>query len=365
MNSEMKLNTKNLLVGYNKKVVIDDINISIEAGKITTLIGANGSGKSTILKTITQQLKKIGGDIYIQGKSLHDMKSDEIARMLSMVMTDRIRAERMTCRDVVSTGRYPYTGKLGILTKDDWEIVDKSIAIVHAEEVAASDFHQISDGQKQRIMLARALCQEPEILILDEPTSYLDMRFKLDILTSIRKLARERNIAVITSLHEVDLAYKISDQIICVENGRLGRVGKPEELIDDNYVQNLYGIEQENFDSRLGVMYFPKQCSTPEVFVIAGGGTGILEFYRLQREGIPFSVGILAENDIDYSVASHIASEVISSPAFEPIGERQLTEAKKQIDACEYCICTLENFGTYNKANEELASYARRQGKLK
>ena len=207
-----QLTCKNLTLGYDNRAIQEDLNFSIDAGDYLCIVGENGSGKSTILKSIVKQLKSLGGVVYLNGKATSEMKEAEIAKSLSMVMTEHIHPELMSCRDVVATGRYPYTGRLGILDKQDWKLVDEAITMVHAEEVAEQSFTRISDGQRQRVMLARAICQDTAILVLDEPTSYLDIRYKLDILNSIRKLARERNIAVIMSLHELDLVQKVSDR---------------------------------------------------------------------------------------------------------------------------------------------------------
>ena len=209
--------TEHLAVGYDKMPLIKDVNLQVRPGEILTLIGPNGSGKSTILKTITRQLKQIGGTVYLGKETMRGMGDNEVSRRLSMVMTERVRTELMSGREVVASGRYPYTGRLGILSPEDWEKVDEAIALVHAKEVQEQDFMKISDGQRQRLMLARAIAQDTKILVLDEPTSYLDMGFKLDILANIRLLARERNLAIVMSLHELDLAQKISDTIACVK----------------------------------------------------------------------------------------------------------------------------------------------------
>ena len=176
------LQTDNLTVGYGSPLV-KEISLCVRPGRVLTLIGPNGCGKSTILKSVTRQLKIMGGSIFLGGQAMETMKEAEIAKKLAMVMTEHIRPELMTCRDIVATGRYPYTGRLGILTEADWQKVEEAIAFVHAEDVAVQDFNKVSDGQRQRIMLARAICQETEILVLDEPTSYLDIRYKLDILS--------------------------------------------------------------------------------------------------------------------------------------------------------------------------------------
>ena len=170
------------------------------------------------------------------------MREEEVARTLAMVMTERLHPEFMTCREVVATGRYPYTGRLGILSAEDWKLVDDAMQLVHARDTADRNFSQISDGQRQRVMLARAICQEPRILILDEPTSYLDMRYKIDILSSIRRLAAERNMAVVMSLHELDLALKVSDVIACVEGDHIGKTGTPEEVFSGDYIQKAFRL---------------------------------------------------------------------------------------------------------------------------
>ena len=358
------LQTDNLTVGYGSPLV-KEISLCVRPGRVLTLIGPNGCGKSTILKSVTRQLKIMGGSILLGGQAMETMKEAEIAKKLAMVMTEHIRPELMTCRDIVATGRYPYTGRLGILTEADWQKVEEAIAFVHAEDVAVQDFNKVSDGQRQRIMLARAICQETEILVLDEPTSYLDIRYKLDILNSIRKLARERNIAVIMSLHELDLVQKVSDMVACVDGTTVSHIGPPEEIFQGSLVQKLYGIEEKNFDSMLGIMQMPGNKAAPNVFVLGGGGAAIPTYYRLQREHIPFAAGILFENDVEYPVAAALASKVITAKAFYPMEEAQLEEAKKILTGCETCICTCENFGPYNMLNKELRRFAEEQGKLK
>lgn len=191
-NDDEQLTMRDLTVGYDRIPLIKNINLGVRPGEILALIGPNGSGKSTILKTITKQLKTIGGSVFLGKESMRELTDSEISRHLSMVMTERIHTELLSGRDVVATGRYPYTGRLGILSQQDWKKVDEAIALVHAGEVQQQDFRRISDGQRQRLMLARAICQDTQVLILDEPTSYLDMGFKLDILTTIRMLARKK-----------------------------------------------------------------------------------------------------------------------------------------------------------------------------
>ena len=363
-NDDEQLTMRDLTVGYDRIPLIKNINLGVRPGEILTLIGPNGSGKSTILKTITKQLKTIGGSVFLGKESMRELTDSEISRHLSMVMTERIHTELLSGRDVVATGRYPYTGRLGILSQQDWKKVDEAIALVHAGEVQQQDFRRISDGQRQRLMLARAICQDTQVLILDEPTSYLDMGFKLDILTTIRMLARKKNLAVIMSLHELDLAQKISDTIACVKGDRIDRVGTPEEIFSGDYVQQLYGVKSRQFDPQTGQAFLERPEGAPEVFVIGGGGTGLAVYNRLQRQNIPFAAGILQENDVEYAAASALAACVFSEKAFFSVSEETFLRAKQMLGSCKTCICALTEFGPYNEKNRQLFEYAKKLGKI-
>ena len=251
--------TSSLSVGYNKKVLINGINISVAPGKIISLIGPNGSGKSTILKTIVRELEILGGSISVCGKDISKKKNVFVARHISMVMTERLHPELMTAKEVIATGRYPYTGRLGILSDEDWEKVDDAIKTVHCQDISELDFNFLSDGQKQRIMLARAICQDTEILVLDEPTSYLDMKYKLEFLQVIKKLAEEKNKIIIMSLHELDLVRVISDEVICVNGKEILKSGSVKEIFKEDFIQKLYEINKEDFNPESGMMVWNKQ----------------------------------------------------------------------------------------------------------
>ena len=158
----------------------------------------------------------------------------------------------MTCGEVVAAGRYPYTNALGRLTAADREIVRQSLERVHALELEDRDFSTLSDGQRQRVMLARALCQEPEVIVLDEPTAYLDIRHKIELLDILREMAREKGITVVMSLHEIDLATKISDYLICVKGDAIDRFGPPEEIFAPETIDRLYGIRHGSYNLLFG-----------------------------------------------------------------------------------------------------------------
>ena len=253
------LETDSLTVGYDGKPLIHDVCLEVRRGKIVTLIGPNGSGKSTILKTIVGQLSKVSGTVLLENTPMEQRRQREIAQRMAILMTERIHPELMTCYDVVSTGRYPYTGALGLLGKEDKKIVAESLELVHGADIADRPFDAISDGQRQRILLARALCQQPEIIVLDEPTSYLDIRYKLELLTILKTMVREKNMAVLVSLHELELAQRVSDTVVCVSGDRIDRMGPPETIFTNDYIAKLYHMEPGKYDPCFDTLeYVPK-----------------------------------------------------------------------------------------------------------
>ena len=355
---------KDLSVGYNGNALIRDINIGINKGEIVTLIGPNGSGKSTILKSITRQLKVVRGNVFFDDTSLLKLPYKELASKMAVVLTDRIKTELMTCHDIVATGRYPYTGRLGILTQEDECLVEEAMQAVHAQELGNRDFNAISDGQKQRVLLARAICQDPDVIVLDEPTSFLDVKYKLELLSILERMARQKKITVIMSLHEIDLAQKISDKIICVKGETISHYGSPEEVFTEEIIRELYGINNGYFDPLFGSIELPAPEGEPEVFVISSGGTGIPVYRRLQKEHIPFAAGILYENDMDYRLARLLAAEVITEEPFEEIREETLQKAFEIIGKCKRVINAGVKIGTWNIGIERLLERAEIEGKL-
>lgn len=254
--------TQKMCVGYENKPLIKDVEITLEKGEILTLIGPNGAGKSTVLKSIAGQLALLGGTVYLGESAVSEMRGNELAKKMSVVFTQKVRAELKTCRDVAATGRYPYTGRFGVLSKDDWRIVDEVMELTHVTDIAGQDFEKVSDGQKQRVMLARALCQEPEILVLDEPTSYLDIRYKLAFLSILKEMRQKRNLTVIMSLHELELAKIISDKILCLKGEYVERYGTPEEIFETDFIRRLYGMEDDGFMQDERFCAYIRQLST-------------------------------------------------------------------------------------------------------
>ena len=355
---------KQLCVGYQHQPLIQNIEIELKKGEILTLIGPNGAGKSTILKSIARQLELLGGSVWLEEENLQKLSGRELAKKMAVVFTKRPHTELMTCEDVVATGRYPYTGRFGVLSAKDQEAVQEAMEAVHVLEFKDRDFAKISDGQRQRILLARAICQEPEILLLDEPTSYLDIKYKLEFLSVLQELQKKKGLTVILSLHELELAARVSDRILCVDGAFVEQVGTPEEIFRPGHLSKLFQITQGSFEEESQDMELAAVKGTPEVFVIAGNGSGRNTFRRLQREGIPFAAGLLWENDLDYPVAAALAQNVIVAKAFEPMTEELFDQAKKVMDECESVICCRDSFGSLEQLNAKMVEYAKQTHKL-
>ena len=351
--------TQGLTVGYNGRPLIRDICIGIRRGEIVTLIGPNGSGKSTILKSIARQLKAIAGTVVIGRRELQSFTHRDLATQMAVVLTERLHPELMTCQDVVATGRYPYTGRLGVLSAVDEEKVLAAMETVHALDLCNRDFNAVSDGQRQRILLARAICQEPEIIVLDEPTSYLDIRHKLELLSILRRMAGEKGITVVMSLHEIDLAQKISDRIICVKGDTIAGFGPPEAIFREEGIRALYDIDQGSFDPLFGSVELPRPAGRPETFVLSACGTGIPVYRALQKENTPFAAGILYANDVDCRLARLLAAEVVEEAPFCEISDAAFDRAVQLMESCRQVIDAGVTIGTCNRRMAEIMDIAR------
>ena len=251
------LQTQNLGIGYRAqrqpaKMVGDQINLTMLPGQLVCLIGPNGAGKSTLLRTLAGLQQPIHGEVLLDGANLHKMRPRTLARSISVVLTDRIVTGMLTAYDVASLGRDPYTGWSGILTLHDHEVVRRALKSVHAEAFANRVVHELSDGERQRVMMARALAQEPRLMILDEITAFLDLPGRVEAMTILRNVARHNNCAVLLSTHDLDLALRTADRIWLFPKGGEIKAGTPEELIWNGAFAAAFAASGISFNSRSG-----------------------------------------------------------------------------------------------------------------
>ncbi len=235
------IETTGLSIGYGSNIIAEDIDLVIKKAEIVSLIGPNGSGKSTLLKTLIKELAPIRGSVSFLGRPLKEYSAKELSQKTAILMTGRFRTGFMTCREIVEYGRYPYTGITGRLSDEDMAIVEAAMEELRIKALSDRLFANLSDGQKQLAMLARAVCQEPELLVMDEPTSFLDINFKLEFMKMIKKLS-EKGVTVIMSLHELGLAREISDKAVCLKEGRVFKAGGSLEVFNREVITELFDI---------------------------------------------------------------------------------------------------------------------------
>ena len=355
----INIRLENLGVGYDKKVVVSDINLEIKKGELVCLLGPNGSGKTTILRTIASFLKKIEGFVYINDEEVANIKKKVLSKTLSVVLTERLQIGMLTARQIVEMGRHPHTGIIGNMTIKDIRIVTESLEMVDAIELSNRYYSELSDGEKQKVLIARALCQEPQIILLDEPTTHLDVRHKLELMNIIKKLSREKGITVIYSLHEVELATKSADLLLLIKDGAVLKKGRPEEIVDDNLINFLYGIKNAGYNSKLGTIEIANMTDIKsEIFILAGGSTGIDIYRGFAKEGIAFSSGIIQQNDLDYHIAKTMGADIISIKPFSKISEKEIFEAKKFIDKSKILVVSDYINTNHFEKYFDLVSYA-------
>lgn len=233
---------KNFSIGYSEsRILLRDVNTTISAGSLTALIGRNGTGKSTLLRAMAGINRHYSGGIIIDGRNIRDINPMQRARTLSFVTTDRTRVSNLRCEDVVAMGRAPYTNWFGRIQDSDREIVMKSLAAVGMESYAGRSINRMSDGECQRIMIARALAQSTPVILLDEPTSFLDMPNRYDLCRLLGRLAREEGKCILFSTHELDIALSIADSIALIDPPQL--VCRPSaEMRESGYIERLFNI---------------------------------------------------------------------------------------------------------------------------
>ena len=238
-----------LTLGYGSDILLDNVSASLEEGGLIALLGRNGSGKSTLLRAIAGLGEIKGGEISVGGKVLSCLKTDELARIVSFVTTERVRVPNLKCRDVVALGRAPYTNWSGRLQSQDWEIVSEALELLGMSDYASRTMDRMSDGECQRIMIARALAQDTPVILLDEPTSFLDLPNRYELGVLLRGLAHRQNKCIFFSTHELDIALTLCDSIALIDRPRLHYL-PTGQMVTSGHIERLFQNETVTFDAR-------------------------------------------------------------------------------------------------------------------
>ncbi|MBO3098874.1 ABC transporter ATP-binding protein [Gelidibacter pelagius] len=249
------LETKNLSIGYASKkgatIIADSINISLEKGQLVGLVGANGIGKSTLLRTLTNVQKPLSGEVYINSKAVLDYEPIDLAKQLSLVLTELIASKNLSVFELVALGRQPYTNWMGSLSQEDIAITNKALVQTNIEALKTKKCFELSDGQLQKVMIARALAQDTDLIILDEPTTHLDMYHKAYILKLLQKLTKDTGKTILFSSHEIDLAIQLCDNMIVMSENEVIS-GPPCQLISKGTFNSLFPKDLISFDENTG-----------------------------------------------------------------------------------------------------------------
>ncbi|MFW6295925.1 MAG: ABC transporter ATP-binding protein [Halothece sp.] len=237
-----RIETNHLTLAYDRNIIINDLSIAIPNQKITILVGSNGCGKSTLLRGISRLLKPNRGMIYLDGKDIFKFSPKALAKRLGMLPQTPLAPEGLTVRDLVAQGRYPHQNWLQQWSKEDEKMVDEALTITATKELADRPFDTLSGGQRQRAWIAMALAQDTEILLLDEPTTYLDLAHQMEVLDLLDELNKTRGRTIIMVLHDLNQACRYADHLVALKNGKIYTQGIPQEVMTEEMVQDVFGL---------------------------------------------------------------------------------------------------------------------------
>lgn len=356
------LTCNDLAVGYKNKAVLKGLNIRFEPGHFISLLGPNGAGKTTLLRTMSRHLAPINGWIEVNGRPLADMSAAEMARFMAVVLTEKLSPPLFTVYEFVALGRYPHTDFLGRFGPVDRKVVQQAISAVRADDLSARYFSDLSDGERQKALVARALAQQPKLLLLDEPTLHLDLKHRVEVMGILRDLCRSRGITVVASLHDVDVAAKVSDRVLLVKDGAISDWGSPEQVLTSRSVANLYDFTDAEFNHHLGSIEMRANGGRERIFVVGGMGSGAQIYRMLAKRGYSITTGILHANDLDCYVARSLGAQCMVQKQLEAITEKSLAEAETHMNDCSAVIDCGFMVSSANHGNIELLKSALRKG---
>lgn len=245
MTLEHRLVVENLSAGYGERTILDGLNLDVIPGRITSIVGANACGKSTLLRTMSRLLKPTYGQVLLDGKSVHQRPTRELAQTLGLLPQSPIAPEGITVADLVSRGRHPHHGLMSRWGKRDDEAVAQALEVTKTVELMDRDVDELSGGQRQRVWIAMALAQETALLLLDEPTTFLDVSHQVEVLDLLVDLNQSRGTTIVMVLHDLNLAARYSDQLVAVQGGQLYAQGSPEAILNEAMIESVFGLRSQ------------------------------------------------------------------------------------------------------------------------
>ncbi|MFC1718009.1 heme ABC transporter ATP-binding protein [Candidatus Poribacteria bacterium] len=346
---------------YSRDWVLDGLSLTIEEGEIAGIIGPNGSGKTTVLKLLSKVLKQESGSVRLMGRDIASMKQKEIAKIIAVVPQGTSIAFPFTVREIVLMGRSPHLGLLQMERESDVKIADNAMALTDTFEFADRSIDELSGGERQRVIVARALAQEPEIMLLDEPTSFLDINHQIEIFDLIKRLNGERGLTVVIVSHDLNMAAEYCDRLILLKNGSVYKDGSPREVITEAYIREVYEANVVVSDNAITgaphitpvseLMSREYRKHNLKVHLICGGGSGARLMRLLVIEGYEVSAGVLNTGDTDYQLASSLGLDIVEEAPFSHISDEAYQENVRRAQAADVVILSRVTIGVGNLKN--------------
>lgn len=326
---EPTIHIENLSTGYaskhHVKIVASGISADIFGGELTCLLGANGVGKSTLLRTLSAFQPKMGGSIFIQGKEIDAYTDKQLSRVLSVVLTERCEVRSMSVFELVGLGRSPYTGFWGVLSKADKEVVERSIALVGIADLRDRMVDTLSDGERQKVMIAKALAQETPVIYLDEPTAFLDFPSKVEMMQLLHRLSRRTGKTIFLSTHDLELALQIADKVWLMDKECGVTIGTPEDLALDGILSTFFARKGIAFDAETGLFRVENEYHS-QIRLIGQGRRYAMVCKALRRNGILAHRDIASEAYIDAGGLEETGNLVLHIPNTAPVGVHSIGE---------------------------------------
>jgi len=357
---------------YGAREVLKDVTLILKGGEFVGLMGPNGSGKTTLLKVMNRVLGPKEGTIFVNEMDISKLKVKEVAKVFGVVSQEYETSLDFTVLDVVLMGRNPYLSRLEGESRRDYEVALEAMKLTNTLHLAERFFNELSGGEKQRVVIARALAQEPKILLLDEPTSHLDINNQIEVLELLKRLCKEREILVVAVIHDFNLATYYCDKVILMKDGKIFAMGAPSEVLTPSNIEAVFGVKvlvQRHPATSLPFVTplpKPREPAVPlkkRIHVVCGGGTGAQVIRALVERGFKVTAGVLSVLDSDYEVAIELCEEVVCEAPFSPISQESHEKNLELIERSDAVILTDVPIGRGNMKNLEAVSKAVEVGK--
>jgi iron complex transport system ATP-binding protein len=355
------LKVEDLGFRFNDVDVLKDINFELSTGEFIGILGPNGCGKTTLLNNINNWLKPFKGHVYIGDQNILKLKPKNLAKHVATVPQEASMEMGFTVEQVVMMGRNPYLRSLEKESQRDYNAVEEAMKLMDVWHLRDKPVNLLSGGEKQRVLIARALAQQPELLLLDEPTSHLDINYQWELLGLIKKLCATKNLAIIAVLHDINLAAAFCDKIILLRDHKIFKMGPVNDVINEKNIKEVFNIDARvsfNRETLRPVIVFLKntdRIDVPKPFqklhVVCGGGEGERLLFYLGRRGYEVSTGVLNTGDTDWKAAKQLGFSVVEELPFSHISDEKIMENKLYIERAEAVILANIPFGHGNLKN--------------